>query len=84
MTSEIILFHLLTTYDIETLDRPCVKLSQLSRATLPSDTPSAGPLSRVGGTPMPHEVPAPSPVTFRQEPATDNLLDDDQWGSFSS
>ncbi|KAL5252034.1 hypothetical protein ACHWQZ_G014998 [Mnemiopsis leidyi] len=43
-----------------------------------------GPLSRVGGTPMPHEVPAPSPVAFRQEPASDNLLDDDQWGSFSS
>ena len=44
----------------------------------------AGPLFRAGGTPMPHDVPAPSPVNFRQEPKTENLLDDDQWGAFSS
>ena len=43
-----------------------------------------GPLFRAGGTPMPHDVPAPSPVNFRQEPKTENLLDDDQWGAFSS
>jgi len=42
-----------------------------------------GPLFRAGGTPMPHDVPAPSPVGFRQEPTTENLLDDD-WGAFSS
>lgn len=40
-----------------------------------------GPLYRAAGTPMPQNVPAPSPPNMK--PATGNLLDDD-WGDFSS
>lgn len=43
-----------------------------------------GPLYRAAGTPMPQNVPAPSPPDMKpQGPAVGNLLDDD-WGDFSS
>eukprot|EP00116_Pleurobrachia_bachei_P004579 sb/3464841/ len=49
----------------------------------PTGKQDLGPLFRAGGTPMPANVPAPSPINQLQQPRTGNLIDDD-WGAFSS
>jgi len=58
-----------------------------AKPTNKKDIVPSGPLYRAAGTPMPHNVPAPSPPNVKPFTAdsvnTGNLLDDD-WGDFSS